>query len=149
MLSNVKKYLTNNNWTFSISENDKSLIFFSLSTDKGKYQCVVDVNENDKKIIFYSIYPFIVPNNFKNKLAVILTRINSNLFLGNFELDFDDGEIRFKTSIIYEDTKVTTKMIDHLIKANIFSIDTNFEIIDSFISGQINMREIIKKIKHF
>lgn len=148
MLNKIIKYLTDNDWKFSIPENDKSLILFGLITDNGKFQCVIDVNEKDKKIIFYSIYPFNVPNNLKNSLAEILTRINYDLFLGNFELDFNDGEIRFKTSIIYEDTKVTTKMIDHLIKANISSMDTNFENINSFVRGQTTLKDTVKRIKY-
>ena len=148
MLNKIKKYLSDNNWKFSTPENDKSLIFFGLITDNGKFQCVIDVNEKDKKIIFYSVYPFYVPNSLKSSLAEILTRINHNLFLGNFELDFDDGEIRFKTSVIYEDTKVTTKMIDHLIRANIFSLDTNFETIDSFINGKITKHQVIRNIRY-
>ena len=71
MLNKIKKYLSDNNWKFSTPENDKSLIFFGLITDNGKFQCVIDVNEKDKKIIFYSVYPFYVPNSLKSSLAEI------------------------------------------------------------------------------
>ena len=46
--------------------------------------------------------------------------------IGNFELDFDDGEIRYKTSIDVEGGELIDKMIDNLLRANLTTTDRYF-----------------------
>ena len=47
----------------------------------------------------YGVVPERVPADRRAAMAELLTRINFGLILGNFELDLDDGEIRFKASL--------------------------------------------------
>lgn len=50
----------------------------------------------------YGVLPARVPVERRPAVAELLTRINYGLILGNFELDLDDGEVRFKASIAGE-----------------------------------------------
>lgn len=47
----------------------------------------------------YGVLPERVPAERRAAVAELLTRINYGLILGNFELDLDDGEVRFKASL--------------------------------------------------
>jgi len=40
-----------------------------------------------------------------------LTRANYGMMIGNFEMDFTDGEIRYKTSIDVEGDKLSSALI--------------------------------------
>jgi hypothetical protein len=48
-------------------------------------------------------------------VAEFLTRANSGMVIGNFELDFADGEIRYKTSIDVEGDKLSYAIIKRLV----------------------------------
>ena len=48
-------------------------------------------------------------------MAEFLTRANYGIMIGNFEMDFNDGEVRYKGALEYADGDVTIMMIDNLI----------------------------------
>ncbi len=48
----------------------------------------------------YTVFPVKAPEEKRGAVAAFLTRANYGLILGSFELDFDDGEIRFKVTAI-------------------------------------------------
>jgi len=54
-----------------------------------------------------------------------LTRVNYGLPIGNFEFDFDSGEIRYKTSIIARDSVefLSDDMIQSLVINNVVIMD--------------------------
>lgn len=47
----------------------------------------------------YAVFPGPVPTPRREAVAVLLTRINHGLVIGTFELDLDDGEVRFRTQM--------------------------------------------------
>ena len=49
---------------------------------------------------FIRFFPVKAPEEKRGAVAAFLTRANYGLILGSFELDFDDGEIRFKVTAI-------------------------------------------------
>ena len=54
------------------------------------------VDEQDL-ILLYSVCPLRVPAERRPEVSQFLTGANYGLAAGNFELDFEDGEIRYKT----------------------------------------------------
>jgi hypothetical protein len=44
-------------------------------------------------------------------VAEFLTRANYGLYIGNFELDYADGEIRYKSSIDFEGVPLSVELI--------------------------------------
>ena len=64
-----------------------------------------------------------VPSDKLQLMAEMLTRINSGLMIGNFEMDFEDGELRYKTSIDYEN-ELTDSLIHNIISVNIMTVDS-------------------------
>ena len=56
-------------------------------------------------------------------MAEFLTRANYGLIVGNFELDFDDGEVRYKTSLDVEDAELLPALLAHIVYANVTNMD--------------------------
>jgi hypothetical protein len=146
MILPIKKYFQEHGYQFFQPDAEKSTFFLGIGTSKGKFQCIVDVQAEKRRLLMLSIFPIPVPPHLRASLAEILVRINYNLFLGHFEFDFTDGEIRFKTSLIYADAKVTPKMIDSFITSNLAAIDAYFELLTQFVTGKWNASEIVAKI---
>jgi hypothetical protein len=80
-------------------------------------------------------------------VAEFITRANRGMRIGNFELDFDDGEVRYKTSLDVEGGELTNKMIDNLLRANLTTIDRYFAGMMELIYGEKTPSDIIKKIE--
>ena len=98
-------------------------------------------------LIFYSFMPVNAPTEKMTEVAEFVTRTNRGMRIGNFELDFDDGEIRYKTSIDVEGGELTAKMIDNLLRANLSTINRYFAGVMELIYGNQPPAEIIKRIE--
>lgn len=68
----------------------------------AEWVCLLRVFEQTERVLVYSLLPDSVPEAQRSDLALMLTQINYGLIVGNFEMDLDDGEIRYKTSLDVE-----------------------------------------------
>jgi hypothetical protein len=59
----------------------------------------------------------------RQAVAELLTRLNFGLTIGNFELDFDDGEVRYRSSVDVEGTELTSELIKPLAAAAVLNMD--------------------------
>ena len=57
-----------------------------------------------------------VPVGRRAAVAEALARINMRLWIGNFELDFADGEVRFRVSMDVEQGLLSEKMVDNMMR---------------------------------
>jgi hypothetical protein len=64
----------------------------------GSWLLVGQAHEHLDCACVYCVLPDRVPEPRRDAVAMLLTRINYGLVIGNFELDLDDGEVRFKAS---------------------------------------------------
>ena len=89
----------------------------------GKWSCFGRCREEQEQFAFYSICPVIPHEDRRGACAEFLTRANYGMILGNFEMDFSDGEIRYKTSIDVENTSLTSELLHPLVYANVTMMD--------------------------
>lgn len=75
-----------------------------MGLENGNVDCIIDIRIPDKQVLIFSSCPVNIPENKRRQIAEFITRANHNLILGSFELDFDDGDLRYKSNYIYDDT---------------------------------------------
>jgi hypothetical protein len=66
--------------------------------EHGSWLLVGQAYEDRGAAAVYSVMPDRVPEERRTAVALLLARVNYGLILGNFEIDLDDGEVRFKAS---------------------------------------------------
>ncbi|NJL06648.1 MAG: YbjN domain-containing protein [Chloroflexaceae bacterium] len=96
----VERFLEQDEW-YPERHPEEDVLRASFNGDNGRWQCLVRVRQN-VQVMFFSMCPVTVPTERRPAMAEFLTRANYGLVLGNFEMDFEDGEIRYKTSIDVE-----------------------------------------------
>lgn len=64
----------------------------------GPLICVAQAR-GERQLLVYCLAPASVPPPRRVAAAEFLTRANYGMAVGNFELDMEDGEVRFKTSL--------------------------------------------------
>jgi hypothetical protein len=67
-----------------------------------------------------------VPDDRRLAAAEFMARANFGLVLGNFELDMEDGEVRYRVSIDIEGGELTNKMVRNMIGAGVVTLDRYF-----------------------
>lgn len=94
----VQTFLTEAGWKYQF--NEETGIFsctISLAGNLNTVRCVLKVNETNYNV--YAIAPLSANTNDTKQMqniAEFICRANFGLRNGNFELDFRDGEIRYK-----------------------------------------------------
>ena len=89
----------------------------------GSWLCYAQAREPEEQVIFYSDLAINVPPDKRLKIAEFITRVNYGMVIGNFEMDFEDGEVRYKTSLDIEGAELTAAMIRQLVYANLVITD--------------------------
>jgi hypothetical protein len=137
MFEQIINFFRHKDWSFT-QIKDKTIVILGISGKNGKFQLVADIRESEKQIAFFTICGINTPENKKPEICALLTRLNFGKFLGNFEMDYDDGEIRYKTSMYYGDIKLDDDVIERLVMTNIMTMDISLPSIMSLIYGDIS-----------
>jgi hypothetical protein len=101
----------------------------------GDWTVFVRAREEERQLIVLSVYPENVPDELLPAMAEFVTRANYGLNIGNFEMDYDDGEVRFRTSIDLEDAPLLDSLTSTLISANVAVMDDYFAGITAVLHG--------------
>ena len=101
----------------------RSVISLPFQGKHGQWLCFAQAREAQQQFIFYSLCPAVVAERRRPSIAEFITRANYGLIIGNFELDYADGEIRYKTSIDVEGGELTAPLIKQVVYANVLMMD--------------------------
>jgi hypothetical protein len=118
----VVAYIEQRGWPHELDAG-RDLVSFPAMGNNGQWTIVAAAREADEQLLVHSLLEIDVPVDRRVELALFLTRANFGLVIGNFELDLDDGELRYKTSVDVEGTELTEPMIDQLVLANVAITD--------------------------
>jgi hypothetical protein len=77
----------------------------------GDFRCYAVVRVDLEEFLFYVVAPVRVPDNVRAAVVEFITRANYGMRIGNYELDYSDGEVRYKSSINFEDEELTVEAI--------------------------------------
>lgn len=109
----VNTFLIEDDWRFSFDENHGNFNFgLSLKGKLKKINYIIDVL--DDEYIVYAVSPIGADENdpqMMANMAEFICRANYGLKMGNFELDYNDGEVRFKIHVYCEDITPTVAMV--------------------------------------
>lgn len=89
----------------------KNIFRMGFAGDNGSSICYAQVLTDLEIAIFYAVAPVRVPEDRRGDIAEFITRANYGLRIGNFELDYADGEIRYKSSLDFEGVALVPALI--------------------------------------
>ncbi len=92
---------------------------FRYIGNAADWMCIVQTYETPRQVIVYSICPLEIPVEWRVPSNEFITRANFGMILGNFEMDLDDGEIRYKTSEQLGDQALTDERFKPLVLGNL------------------------------
>lgn len=106
--------LHNKNFTYQCLENITDITSYLLKFDMNS--CATDYiiekrNTGSKLIFIYAVFPAKVPKSKRKDVAVYITLLNNNLSFGCWELNMEDGTLRFRISYLYDESSVSFESI--------------------------------------
>jgi hypothetical protein len=142
----IVNFFEEDGWPFVQIEGEP-LLQMVFQGENGKWTCYAKTRDDQEQFVFYSVCPINAPDSKRLAVAEFLTRANSGMIIGNFEMDFEDGEIRYKTSIDVEDDSLSCALIKRLVYANVMMMDAYLPGIMSVIYGDVTPLDAIAQIE--
>jgi hypothetical protein len=118
----VGRFLEEDGWhPQAIEENFVHRAYFGGA--HGEVACFAQVRVDLDQFLFYVVMPVRVPEHMRAAVAEYLTRANYGLRIGNFEMDYSDGEVRYKSSLDFEGSELTPALIRNAIYPAVQTMD--------------------------
>ncbi|MEQ8467995.1 YbjN domain-containing protein [Coleofasciculus sp. E1-EBD-02] len=147
LIDEVIHFFYRDQWHFAKNE-DESVVRVAFGGHNGRWGCYAQIREAEQQIIFYSVYPEVIPKKKRKQIAVLLTLINYDLVIGNFELNLDGGHLRYKTSIDVEGTTLNWALIKQLVYNNVFIMDKYYPAIEAVLKEEASPEEAVNRIEN-
>lgn len=146
ILKQVMSFFQQEEWEFEHLV-DQHILRLEVEGNHGEWICYAKAKEEDQQFVFYSNLPDGVPVDQRSAVAEYITRANNGLILGNFELDFDDGEVHYKTSIEAGPTALTADLIRPVVYANLAVMDQYLPGFWRVITGEMSPEAAIQTLE--
>ena len=143
----LKRFFDEDEWQYSEIEGRPALSL-SFAGKNGTWTCYARAEEEKQMFLFYSYCPVKASENKRPLLGDFITRANYGLFIGNFEMDYNDGEIRYKTSIDVEGTEINSALIKRVVYDNLAVMDKYLPGVMSVIYGGASPTEAIAEVEN-
>jgi hypothetical protein len=135
LLEELKRAFTENGWPYS-EVRGAPVLLAELSGPAGRWSFYAQAVEEKDMVLLYSICPQRVPKARRLEVSHFLTRANYGLADGNFELDFEDGEVRYKTVLHVHGDEVDGLALKRLLRSNGIAVETYLPTLGLVIAGR-------------
>ncbi|HYF94595.1 MAG TPA: YbjN domain-containing protein [Symbiobacteriaceae bacterium] len=135
-------------WTYD-QIPDQPILRLGMSGKSGKWVGYAQAREEQDQFVFYSILPVTAPEAKRHTMAELLTRMNYGLVVGNWEMDYRDGEIRYKTSIDVEGDRLSTALVRNVVLLNLQMMDRSLPAIMGVLYGGTSIDVALQQIENY
>jgi hypothetical protein len=139
----IFNYFESRNWQVSWHES-LPIARIDYTGTSGSWTLYVRARDEAEQVIVLSVHPDTVPEGRRPAMAEFLTRANFGLNIGNFEMDFDDGEVRFRTSIDVEGSALDDSLLNTLVVVNVGVMDDYLPGITAVLKGEREPSDAIR-----
>lgn len=140
------QFLAEDNW-HPQQLDDKHIYRMSFAGTNGTTTCYAQIRVDLSQFLFYVLAPIKAPEDQRSAVAEYITRANYGLRIGNFELDFSDGEVRYKSSLDFENATLSPALIRNAIYPAIHTLDQYLPGLMAVIYGNKPPAEAVAEIE--
>jgi hypothetical protein len=146
MLDTAARFFAESDWPFEQHAHEP-LLRLQFDGENASFVCYAQVIEDKDAFVFYALFPDAVPADRRPAVAELITRLNYGLTIGNFELDFGDGEVRYRASVDVEDTELQPELIKPLAAAAVLNMDYYIPGIRAVVRGDATPAEAFTSLE--
>lgn len=118
----MRAFFDSDDWKYTLLE-ERPTLQLGFSGEHANWNCFAQAREQHEQMVFYSLSPMNVPAERRAAVAEFMTRANYGLVIGNLEMDYADGEVRFKTSIDAEGVPLDPQLVRQVVYPNVLTFD--------------------------
>ena len=130
-----------------LANSDASSIFAEFRGEVGTYRIIAAVEADVELFQVFGYAPIRVPEGARPSIAETLSRANYGLKVGKFEMDWNDGELRFQAAHILTDGDLNDDVIGRLMGTTMAMLDMYLPAIMSVIYGNELPQDAIRCVE--
>ncbi|MFR6398835.1 YbjN domain-containing protein [Ruminococcus sp.] len=143
----IENFLSKDDWHYQPC-NDNGVIRMGITLNCKFKRADIYIGIDDDAFRILTIFPMTVDEDVRKDMAEFLTRANYNLRPCNFEMDFDDGEIRCRSFHNCADTIPTDQQIQDALYYNVKIVERYGNGIAKIMFGIGTPAEVIKECEN-
>jgi hypothetical protein len=118
----ISKFMNEEKWQFEETKELKALRA-GFAGKNGRFLCFAKWNDTDDQFTFYAVPELAIPKDKVSPAMEFITRANFGLPVGNFELDLDDGELRFRSGLDVEGATASVPLVRQVVYTALVTLD--------------------------
>jgi hypothetical protein len=125
------------------AEEDLMLYRIALASESGEMVGFAEIEPEFELFILYLYAPFEAPEARHAAVAEYIARANYGMWIGNFEFDYADGEVRYKSSVHFEGTTLDEALIRNAVEDSVQAMEAYLPGLRDVIEGRALPAEAI------
>lgn len=125
----------------------RSACVMGMTGENGSFPFAAIADDEKQRFVTYSMAPFHVPSDMRPAAAEYLTRANYGLVIGNFEMDYSDGEVRYKTAMDTDGIELNDRLIGLTVAVNCRMMDRYVPGLKAVIAGKESPQAAVERIE--
>ncbi len=137
MVKIVREYIDDKKWRREEFDYDSGNIVYKvcLQMEHSKYITLYDIDPVRYRFGIFAYGSVIIPENDRVKVAEFFIRTNLCQYTGKFDLDMEDGEWRFSTTVNIKGSQLSKEMIDDMGNIALIELDSHFPAVMAIVHG--------------
>lgn len=144
ILDATERFFKDDNWNFE-RHPDRPVLRLPFVGKNGRWMCFAQ--ERNNQLLFYSVASVNAPEDKRAAVAEFITLANYGMAIGNFELDYSDGEIRYKTSVDVDEGELSNTLIKPLVYVNCLMMDKYLPGIMAVLYAGVSPKDAVTKVE--
>jgi hypothetical protein len=141
------RFLEEEGWCPQQAEEDLLLYRVVFAGESGEMVGFAEIEPEFELLIFYVYAPVEAPKERRAAVAEYITRANYGMWIGNLELDYADGEVRYKSSIHFEGTALVEPLIRNVVEDSVQAMEAYLPGLRDVIEGRASPAEAIAAVE--
>ena len=141
LFDQINEMLDDSDYDFQVADSDE-VLRLAIETDEGRWMTYVRVMSRGPCVL-YGKPEFDVPAEHRQTVSDFITRVNFGILVGNFELDFEDGECRFKTAFDSDHGRVPASIFVNALESNLANMQKYLPSIENIANGSMTLDEAL------
>ncbi|MBQ6594336.1 MAG: hypothetical protein IJH78_01585 [Clostridia bacterium] len=139
-----KTWLNSKNFRYDPHDNDL-VISMTVRGEDLPQPTLIRVMADRDVVQILSPIPGNIPENKRMDAAVAVAVANYGLINGSFDLDMNDGEIRYRVCQSFKESQVNQEMVGYLLNVVFFTTDKYNDAFFMLGKGMMSLEDFIKK----
>ena len=141
LFDQIEGLLEESSYDFQVAD-DEEVLRIAISAPEGDWMVYVRVMPSGPCMV-YSKPEFDAASEHRAATSEFITRVNFGILAGNFEMDFADGECRFKTAFDSNGESVPDVVFINTLEANLANMHKYLPALQGVASGAMTIDEAL------